>query len=569
MTDPNKILNEANGLYRSGNFDAARKMLAPLLKESQHHKAKHLAAMIARDSGDYHNALIYLEDSLAVKPNDHEVLNTVGTIWVRLQDPIRAERAFNAALDISPSYHVARANLAFCHLNYQNPADALPLFEALAQVDVNNQLFMLAQVYALKDLSKNEQALALLDKAKTDGPHKEEFAFLRGQILFEMGAFDEAITANNEAISSPVFGPKAIVNMAQTLHMLGQWPAASVVLERILENEDNRSEVFVAVARVFHMADETEKAENILEKALSKFGEQAELLSFKGRMKADQNKAAEAYKLTFEGLKRRPGDIGLMTEFSRAAMVAGHVPDAMHAAQSALNQQPNNQFWMAMRATGGRLLGTDYKYYFDYEKYVHVYDLDAPEGYKSIEDFNVALARTLENLHNFSDAPLNQSVRIGTQTSPNLVHLDNPILKHFFDAVQSPIKQYMAAIGTDNGHPLTRRNTGEARIRAAWSVKLDQDGHHIDHIHPEGWISSAYYVDVPKTMDDGDGKSGWIRFGQPPFDVNLEAEHFVEPKAGRLVLFPSYMWHGTVPLKQSGRRLTLPFDVLPDLPKTS
>lgn len=569
MTEQNNTLNAAYGLYERGDFKAALARLTPLLNSSKSAKAEHLAAMIARDIGDYKNALAHLEASLAIKPDDYEVLNTLGTVWVRLQDPVTAELAFRAALDKSPTYQTACANLAFCHLNYLNPAAALPLLEALRQTDPDNQLYTLAYIYALKDMHKNVQALAILDNVNTQGEHKEEFAFLRGQVLFEMGSFDAAIIANNEAIASPIFGPKAIANMAQTLRMLGQWSMANVVLERILENEGNRPEISVATARVFHMADETEKAELILSETLKKFGPQPDVLSFQGRIKTEQNKADEAYRLTFDALKMRTGDINLMAEFARAAMVAGRVKDAMHVAQSALNQQPNNQFWMAMRATGGRLLGTDYKYYFDYEKYVHIYDLDTPEGYKSIEAFNGALSRTLENLHKFSDAPLNQSVKIGTQTSSNLVHLDHPLLTHFFEAVQGPLKHYMNAIGKDHGHPLSRRNTGEARVCTAWSVKLDKDGHHVDHIHPEGWISSAYYVDVPQTMGEEADKSGWIRFGKPPFDVGLEAEHFVKPKAGRLVLFPSYMWHGTVPLTQAGRRLTLPFDVLPDMPKPS
>ena len=37
---------------------------------------------------------------------------------------------------------------------------------------------------------------------------------------------------------------------------------------------------------------------------------------------------------------------------------------------------------------------------------------------------------------------------------------------------------------------------------------------------------------------------------------------YVEPRPGRLVLFPSWMWHGTVPFG-AGERLTVAFDVAP------
>jgi hypothetical protein len=43
----------------------------------------------------------------------------------------------------------------------------------------------------------------------------------------------------------------------------------------------------------------------------------------------------------------------------------------------------------------------------------------------------------------------------------------------------------------------------------------------------------------------------------------MAAEHHVEPEVGRLVLFPSYMWHGTVPFSGDDHRMTIAFDVAP------
>ena len=40
-------------------------------------------------------------------------------------------------------------------------------------------------------------------------------------------------------------------------------------------------------------------------------------------------------------------------------------------------------------------------------------------------------------------------------------------------------------------------------------------------------------------------------------------DHYVRPYPGLLVLFPSYVWHGTVPFESGGRRLTAAFDVVP------
>ena len=118
--------------------------------------------------------------------------------------------------------------------------------------------------------------------------------------------------------------------------------------------------------------------------------------------------------------------------------------------------------------------------------------------------------------------------------------------------------------GGDAG-PLRGRDTGDYRITGAWSVRLRPGGFHKDHFHSQGWLSSAFYVETPDAALETDAKEGWIRFGQPPYATKppLPAEHFVKPKPGRLVLFPSYLWHGTHALRGDEPRMSVPFDAVP------
>jgi hypothetical protein len=100
----------------------------------------------------------------------------------------------------------------------------------------------------------------------------------------------------------------------------------------------------------------------------------------------------------------------------------------------------------------------------------------------------------------------------------------------------------------------------QVRLAGSWSVRLAGGGHHVEHIHLEGWLSSAFYVALPETK----APAGWLTLGQPPADLNLDLPPLrtIEPKPGRLVLFPATMWHGTVPFAK-GERLTIACDVAP------
>jgi hypothetical protein len=115
----------------------------------------------------------------------------------------------------------------------------------------------------------------------------------------------------------------------------------------------------------------------------------------------------------------------------------------------------------------------------------------------------------------------------------------------------------------DPRHPtLSVARGGRIRFAGSWSVRLTGGGLHSNHIHPEGWFSSAFYVSLPPEEERGAAPAGWLKLGEPQEQLGLDLAPFrkIEPKPGRLVLFPSTMWHGTYPFG-GGERLTVAFDV--------
>ena len=86
----------------------------------------------------------------------------------------------------------------------------------------------------------------------------------------------------------------------------------------------------------------------------------------------------------------------------------------------------------------------------------------------------------------------------------------------------------------------------------------------MNHIHPAGWLSSAFYVEVPEESHDPELRRGWLQFGEARYAApGQQAEHAIQPVVGRLALFPSYLWHGTTPLGGDAPRTTVAFDAVP------
>jgi hypothetical protein len=106
------------------------------------------------------------------------------------------------------------------------------------------------------------------------------------------------------------------------------------------------------------------------------------------------------------------------------------------------------------------------------------------------------------------------------------------------------------------------------RFAGSWSVRLRSGGFHISHIHHSGWISSALYIALPDevaALPDDTAGPGALTFGVPDETLGLELtpRRIEPPRVGRLVIFPSYFWHGTLPFESEQPRMTVAFDALP------
>ncbi|MBD3773730.1 MAG: hypothetical protein IE921_09115 [Rhodobacteraceae bacterium] len=181
------------------------------------------------------------------------------------------------------------------------------------------------------------------------------------------------------------------------------------------------------------------------------------------------------------------------------------------------------------------------------------------------------LAEHLRSLHFASDEPLDQSVRGGTQTDGNLLLRDEEPIRALRALLLETVARHVAALPEPReGHPTLPAQRAPRRISGSWSVRLRDAGFHSDHVHSKGWFSSALYVALPEDMRGEQARAahhGWLSLGECRDVVpELAPVYLVEPKVGRLALFPSTMWHGTRPFP-AGERMTVAFDIA--IPKQS
>ncbi len=171
------------------------------------------------------------------------------------------------------------------------------------------------------------------------------------------------------------------------------------------------------------------------------------------------------------------------------------------------------------------------------------------------------LAEVLRSLHDMDRPYAEQSVRGGTQTDRSVILRHEPIIRKARSAWMAAIREYVAALPPhEEGHPLLGMPRNELYVEGSWSVRLLGQGYNVPHNHPAGWLSTAFYIALPDDL--GPAPSGHIAFGAPPEELGLNLEPYstISPRVGHTAIFPSYMWHRTMPFAQ-GERLVLALDV--------
>ena len=97
----------------------------------------------------------------------------------------------------------------------------------------------------------------------------------------------------------------------------------------------------------------------------------------------------------------------------------------------------------------------------------------------------------------------------------------------------------------------------------AWSVIYEQ-GHQISHNHPDGWISGVFYLKVPDDLLDNEGSIEFSIHGYDHKIIHNNFENYTyKPKEGDLLLFPSSLYHKTIPYQSKKDRVVVAFDLCP------
>lgn len=586
-------------LLEEGSTGRARAACRRVLRETPDDAtATHLLGLIHKADGDNESAERFLRKSIELEPAAAGFRANLGDFLRQSSRLHEAERAYREALAIDTASRPARVGLvrtlielgqaqaAECEAReltrrFESDPESWSLMAAtvreqgrIAEAEaLYRKTLAIAPKYAAAHhelgavwsrMERPEEALEAFGRAQKLGTSGAEILLDRGRACLQIYRFEEAERAFAEAVRAAPRNPEAQLHLARARFAAGD-PAFARDLIAAAGTLDDDPGLGTRFGVLLGQIGLVERAERHFERLIRRHGRTPEALSALARLQLEAGRSGRARTLVVDAAKAKPEDAGIADTAVAVLLACGEPELASWYVAKHRTHRPLDQGWIAHEAIVARLVAPDrYRELYDFDRLVRVYDLDAPHGWASMAELNEALRAALAGRHRSPTLPVDESLRHGSRTTRSLLTDPDAAIQAVLQSFEAPLADYCRALGTDAGHPVSARNTGEARLADAWSVQLGHHGYHVNHFHRAGWISSVYYVTTPDEVKDADAMPGWVRFGEPRFAVpGANPERFLQPVPGRLILFPACMWHGTNALAGPGPRTAISFDALP------
>jgi tetratricopeptide (TPR) repeat protein len=506
-----------------------------------------------------------LRAALKVKPDLVSALFELSVLLHRTGRLDEAEKSFRRVLRLSADNAHAYLALAATLVDAGRPDEAEVAarrgLDAAADKRLKAQLYLqLAQ--ALRRQRKDVEALTALDSAEACDAALPGLVRHRAEALQNLNRFDEALAVFEKEIARTPADPALHLDYNALLYQLGRKDAFLKSFDRAPQSRG------LLLGKAFLLAREKRLAEAHAIYASLAARDPGDRLAATGaaQVMASMGRHGEALALFESVLARHGGDAKLFSIAAEPALLSNDPQKAAWLCEQGLAKDPHGGSCLAMLSIASRMMedGRD-EALNRYDSLVRSFDLEPPEGFSDMASFNAELNTALDRLHPKSREFIDQSLRGGTQTPGHLFPAGLPLVTKLKQRIDEAVARYIAELDEDAAHPFLSRRGQSFRYAGSWSSRLHDSGFHVNHFHPDGWISSCYYVSVPNAVQDETAMQGWIKFGEPAFDAELKQpiRRAIQPVAGRLVLFPSYTWHGTVPFHDKAARTTIAFDVVP------
>lgn len=470
-----------------------------------------------------------VEQLLAQAPGDADVQTLAGIVAQRTGRTADAVAAFRAARAADPRDAGRCQNLAVALKSSGDYDSALAVFADALALRPGHAGTLANMGSCLIEASRYDDALAVLEQALIAAPDHADALNNRGVALSRLGRRDQACTAYRSALAVRPGHAETTLNLADALAANGNVDEAQALVEQVLRARPGQV-----------------RAANQLGLMREKAG--------------DFDGSAAVLRTAFDPAAPHHA---LGVNLARVLIRAGRDEDALAVCNRLIATQPGVTTPLALALAALERLGRDEERetLMALDRFVFVHDVDAVDGFASLNALNAALVDELRAHPSLTFEPEGLVTRQGRQ-SCDLADVRTPALHALAQLARSKLGAARDALASQPAdHPFLRAMPQDWSL-TMWGTILRPGGEVGPHIHAPNWMSGVYYPAFPAHADGG--SEGAFAVGVLPRELGGGGTSVLrQPRAGRMILFPSYLWHATIPFGGEDERISFAFDLVP------
>jgi len=401
-------------------------------------------------------------------------------------------------------------------------------------------------------------------------PRRLDVLAFAGTLAFKLGRHREAAELYQAALGLKPDHAEAHYNLGNALRELGQTEGAAAAYRRAAELRPDLGPAHYNLGFVLRAGGRLQEATQAYRRAAELMPDSPDVLRGLGSVLHEAGRLEEAAGAYRRALALRP-EPETYKSLVGALLEQGDARGAVAVCDAWLELAPADVLALAVKCAALNELGDRERLreLLDFERFVQIRRIEPPARYASLAEFNQALARhVLEH----------PTLRVPPEDDPTYHHPSLYITDELLVEPKGPvadleriihahIEDYRRAVAQGPAHVFTT-HWPERWHLASWGVVLRGEGNLVPHVHLDGYLGGVCYVELPEVIHDPRAsRAGWFELGRPPAELNLHAEPEVlpiQPEEGRMILFPGYFYHGTVPYRSAERRISIAFDLVPE-----
>lgn len=368
---------------------------------------------------------------------------------------------------------------------------------------------------------KFQQALAHANKMLDRFPNSSVLYNIAGASNAALMQFDAAVNSYKKALKIAPDSPETYYNMGAALNDKGSVEAAIESYRKALKIKPDYAEAYKNLGSLYHDNRQYRKARECFDKL------------------TDRYSVAKALECTYS--------LENYDEFNERV-------------DSIAKNNPSNIRVAAMSAFASHQIEQRDSYPFceNPNKVITFSNIK-----KHIPDYNKFINTLLSEMNQKNTAwePKNNATISGFHTPGNLFSKPNGTLKILENIILKELELFYTKFKYLNNGLI--QNWPKQNNIIAWYVRMLKNGHQRSHIHPSGCVSGVFYL---KTVESPTEHEGAIEFGLHGYDYPILNKDYprqiYQPCNGDIVLFPSSLFHQTIPVVKDVERCVIAFDFI-------